>query len=184
MGLIPQGPLTVDGSEEEVVFALDPDVTPPEDLVGAGWIPAARCTLAKGADKVQTRILGSSELRTHRGIVAESPTRGGGELGGYHYALMTAVLSVNGKRKDIRSGGKTYATIGAYLDALMAANGDETQSGSAAYQLLALRILARSNSKPLSDYYALARLWLGVEITEKPEEVADAGASKSDELTA
>lgn len=184
MGLIPDGPLTVDTSEEEVVYALDPDVTPPPDLVGCGWIPAERCDVRKGADKLKCRILGSNELRVHRGIAGSLPERGGGELAGYHYALTTGVLEVNGKRKNIKSCGKTYPTISAYLDALMAANrksgaGAAGAAGSVAYQLAALRVLARSNSKDMADYYATARIWLGVE-GEEAEEVADAGASKSE----
>lgn len=183
MGLVPEGPLEVEGSEEDLVYALDPDVTPPAHLVASGWVAAKACETRKGADTVRTRILRPKELRAHRAVVAEPAEDGGGELAGYHFALTRAVLSVNGKRKDIRSSGKTFPTISAYLDTLMAANGKdargaEGQAGSLAYQLLALRVLARSNSKPLDLYHRSARALLGADEPE-PEEVADAGASKS-----
>lgn len=174
MGLVPQGPTKVDGSEEDLVYTEDPDVEVPAALEGCGWVLESECRAKKGADKVRTRILAPSEVRLHQGVV-----RDGGAWVGYAYALERAVLSVNGSKKS--------SVKAAFLDSLMLANGADAEGpqgrvGATAYELLALRVLARTNSKPISLYHKTARAKLGVDEPHpepQPEGVAGDGETKS-----
>ena len=162
MGLL-SGPLKVDQSEVDVVYSEDPDVKVPDELRGCGWIPADRCQVNKGADKIRIRILRPGEERERADLQTEQ---------GLHFALSRACLAHNGTKKA--------SAIMAFLDALYVSNGGisaNNRPGATAWRLLAYRVLAATNGKSLDDYHAAARAMLGYEL----EEVADDdGASKSD----
>lgn len=163
MGLL-TGPLKVELSELDVVYSEDPDVKVPDDLRGCGWIPADRCQINKGADRLRIRILRPSEERERADMQSEQ---------GLHYALTRACLAHNGTKKQ--------SAIVSYLDALYLSNGGVSRNnrpGSTAWRLLAYRVLTATNGKSLDDYYRVARAMLGYDVDA--EEVADDdGASKS-----
>lgn len=150
MGLLSTGPLR--RTATDVVWCYDPNVKPPDHLVGAGWIDAIVCTLEAGADVVRIRALDADGKAEVDGLMEQRSGAVGRLL-----ARRKGVVSVNGKRGKI---------LDEWLEAVSLTQRD------AAY-LLALRILADTTGLPLDDYYRTGRVFHGIETV--PEEVADDG---------
>lgn len=151
MGLLSTGPLR--RTATDVVWCRDPNVKPPDHLVGAGWIDAIACTIEPGADMVRIRALDADGKAEVDGLMEQEAGSALGRL----LARRKGVVSVNGKRGKILTD---------WLEAV------SLEQRDAAYWL-ALRILADTTGLPLTDYYRAARIYHGVETV--PEEVADDG---------
>lgn len=137
----------------DVVWHGDKDVKVPDHLKGAGWIDASLCECSSGADVVTIRAMDDDAKTAY-------DDRAGRPGTAMRYALSAGIRAVNGKTKGVAEWRK----------ALVLEN-------PTAASWLEWRILAETAGRDPKLYYAYARVGHGYD--PEPEEVADAGASKS-----
>lgn len=173
MGIFLEGALKTEETELTVVWSEDPAVEVPAELVGCGWVPADKCRLKRGADRVVIRALGPHEWARYRDKKGAD-----GDGTAMLFITETGTVRVNDAKK--RSATRTW------VQALsMVVEGGQNAKGAAhAHDLLGMRIIGLSRGVPVENTYRYARIILGYEEDDKAkvdEAKADADAGESEE---
>lgn len=148
-----EGDVTIIESEEDVVYSEDPGVSVPDKLKGCGWVSASEATVMpgkKGGDVVTERALGPAERSKYRNIAQSE-----GQASAFHFVALTAVIKVGKIRKP--------SEVRKWVNAV-------AQRAPMALDLLALRVLARTNGSDPTELYPFCRSKLGYETEPTPVE--------------
>lgn len=164
-----KGSITTKSSEEELAYSEDPSVVAGERRAGCGWVPVPELEKVGGdADVVVVRTLDSDERTTYRDIYARR-----GPASANFYVVRTALKEVR-----VTEEGKTQRLKGAKSVEWVKA---VARQNPAALDLLADRVLARTDGRDVETEYATNRKLFGVAEPDRQEGKRDDEATKSAE---
>jgi len=165
MGVV-TGSIRVETSEEDLAYSEDPDVVAGERREGCGWCPVTEFErVGDGADVATVRSLNERERTHYRDLYARI-----GEATANVYVVKTAVRVVT-----TRVGGKAKRLEAAKATEWVSA---VARTNPAALDLLATRIICRTNGRNPDETYPDTRRVLGYPALEEVGS-ADDGEPKS-----